>query len=64
MPSTIRDAEQALQNGCQDGNTLKKFSVDILQELCAKRSITIVQKGSRRLKQPYIDALVHVTRVS
>jgi hypothetical protein len=64
MPYTIHDAEQALQHGHPDEDTLKRYSVGILQELCARRSINIVQKGSRRLKKPYIDALLNVTCVS
>lgn len=64
MPRTIHDAEKALQHGRPDQRTLKQYSVDILQELCARRRIEVVQKGSRRLKGPYIDALLPVTHVS
>lgn len=64
MRYTIHDAEQALQHGRPNDDTLKRYSVDILQELCARRKIKIVQKGSRRLKRPYIDALLHVAPVS
>lgn len=58
MHYTIHDAEKALQHGHPGEDTLKRYSVDILQELCARRGLKIVQKGSRRLKRPYIDALL------
>ena len=61
MRYTIHDAEQALRHGSPDEDTLKRYSVDILHELCARRSLELVQKGARRLKRPYIDALLHVT---
>ena len=64
MRYTIHDAEKALQHGRPDEDTLKRYTVDVLQELCARHRIKVVQKGSRRLKRPYIDALLHVTCVS
>lgn len=66
MRYTIRHAEQALQYGRPDEDTLKRYSVDILQELCTRRNIKIDEdhKGLKRLKRPYIDALLHATRVS
>jgi cobalamin biosynthesis Co2+ chelatase CbiK len=66
MRYTIHDAEQTLQYGHPDEDTLKRYSVDILQELCTRRNIKIDEdhKGLRRLKRPYIDALLRATRVS
>ena len=58
MRYMIHDAEQALQHGHPDEATLKRYSVAILQELCVRRRFKIDQKGSRRLKRPYIDVLL------
>ena len=42
MHYTIHDAEEALRHGCPDEDTLKQFTVDVLQELYAMRRIKIV----------------------
>jgi len=64
MRYTIHHAEQALQYGRPDEDTLKRYSVDILQELCRRRNIKIDEEGLKRRKRPYIDGLLRATRVS
>jgi hypothetical protein len=63
--SAIHDAEQALRRGRQDEKSLRRYSVAVLQELCAKCGIQVSQEHKRRLKKPYIEALLtHVRRHS
>lgn len=60
---TIHDAERAFQQNRQSEGRLRRYSIAILQELCAKRGIQVDKKGSRPLKKPYLDALLaHVRR--
>ena len=55
---TIYHAEQAFRQHDQNEKTLKRYSIAVLQELCVKRGIQVGVGGSRRLKAPYIDALL------
>jgi hypothetical protein len=55
---TIYQAEKALREHIQSEKTLKQYSVAVLRELCVKRGIQVDAGDSRRLKRPYIDALL------
>jgi len=59
---TIYHAERALRQKCQNEKVLKRYSIAVLQELCAKRGIQVDAATSRRLKKPYIDALLTYVR--
>jgi hypothetical protein len=54
---TIEHAEKALRQCRQDEKTLLRYSIAVLEELCAKNGIE-VDKGSKPLKKPYIKALL------
>ena len=60
---TIDHAENALWQCGPDKKTLQWYTVAVLNELCARRSIE-VDKGStsRLLKKPYIKALLDYVR--
>jgi hypothetical protein len=59
---TIHHAEQALRQGRQDERTLKRYTIATLRELCAKSHIQVDGEGLRRLKKPYIEALLFHVR--
>jgi hypothetical protein len=59
---TIDHAEQALRQCRHDEKTLQRYSVAVLQELCAKNSIQVDEGCSRRLKKPYINAILSHVR--
>jgi len=60
---TIDHAEKALRRCGLDEKTLRRYTVAVLRELCAKSGIE-VDKGStsRPLKSPYIKALLDYVR--
>jgi hypothetical protein len=60
---TIDHAEEGLRQCGQDEKTLQKYSVAVLEELCTNNGIE-VDKGSssRRLKKPYIKAVLGYVR--
>lgn len=55
---TIDHAEQALRQHRHDERTLQRYSIAVLQELCAKNGIEVDEGCSRRLKKPYIDVVL------
>lgn len=59
---TIYQAEKALREGIQSEKTLRQYSIAVLRELCVKRGIQADAGDSRRLKRPYIDALLTYVR--
>jgi hypothetical protein len=59
---TIYHAEHALRQHNQIEKTLKRYSIAVLRELCVKRAIQVDLGVSRRLKRPYIDALLVYVR--
>jgi hypothetical protein len=59
---TIYHAERALRQHNQTEKTLKRYSIAVLRELCVKRAIQVDLGVSRRLKRPYIDALLVYVR--
>jgi hypothetical protein len=59
---TIDHAERALRQRRHDEKTLQRYSIAVLQELCAKNSIEVDGGCSRRLKKPYINAIMNHVR--
>jgi hypothetical protein len=55
---TRYQAEKAFWQQGQSEKTLKRYKIAVLQELCVKRGIQVDVGGSKRLKKPYIDALL------
>ncbi|KAI9444424.1 hypothetical protein BJY52DRAFT_1228866 [Lactarius psammicola] len=60
--NTIDHAEQTLWRCRQDERTLRRYNIAILRELCAKNGIEVDEGGSKRLKKPYIKALLSYQR--
>ena len=60
---TIGHAEEGLEKCAQDEKTLQQYSVAVLEKLCTDKQVE-VDKGSssRRLKKPYIKALLRYVR--
>ena len=58
----IDHAEPALWQHDQTEKTLKQYSIAVLRELCVERAIQVDLGVSRRLKRPYIDALLVYVR--
>ena len=58
----VYHTECTLQQYNQTEKTLKWYSIAVLRELCVKRAIQVDLGGSRRLKRPYIDALLIYVR--
>jgi len=59
---TIYHAECALWQYNQTEKTLKQYSIAVLRELCVKQAIQVDLGMSRRLKRPYINALLVYVR--
>jgi hypothetical protein len=58
---SIDHAKRILRQCRHDEQTLRRYSIAVLQELCAENGIDVEMRGSRHLKKPYIDALlIHV----